>query len=80
MDPFDPLSEIINSGQGFYPAIALERILWLIIGLFFLGAVSKSLTRSIKNQEFYTKNPFFDLFKASKNKDESSQPFLDDDK
>jgi len=24
LDPLDPLTEIINSGQGFSPAIALE--------------------------------------------------------
>ena len=31
MDPLDPLTEIIYSGQGFSPAIALERIIWAMI-------------------------------------------------
>ena len=35
MDPLDPLTEIIYSGQGFSPAIALERIIWAMIGIFF---------------------------------------------
>jgi len=28
LDPLDPLTEIINSGQGFSPAIAIERIIF----------------------------------------------------
>jgi len=44
LDPLDPLTEIINSGQGFSPAIALERIIWAMIGIFFLGAISRSIT------------------------------------
>ena len=46
LDPLDPLTEIINSGQGFSPAIALERIIWAMIGIFFLGAISRSITNS----------------------------------
>ena len=53
MDPLDPLTEIINSGQGFSPAIALERIIWAMIGVFFLGAISRSITNSMRSQNWY---------------------------
>ena len=75
MDPLDPLTEIINSGQGFSPVIALERIIWAMIGIFFLGAISRSITNSIRSQNWYSRNF---LFSFSKNKkitdDTSSQP------
>ena len=55
MDPLDPLSEIINSGQAFSPAIALERFVWFFIGLFFITAISKfnnlPSTTNVINQE-----------------------------
>ena len=80
MDPLDPLTEIINSGQGFLPAIALERIIWAIIGIFFLGAISRSITNSIRSQNWYGKNF---LFSSSKDKkitdDTSSQPSGDEE-
>ena len=50
MDPLDPLTEIINTGQGFSPAIELERIIWAMIGVFFLGAISRSITKSMRSQ------------------------------
>ena len=75
MDPLDPLTEIINSGQGFSPAIALERIIWAIIGVFFFGAISKSITKSMRSQNWDGKKF---LFSYSKNKkiidNKSSQP------
>ena len=75
MDPLDPLTEIINSGQGFSPAIALERIIWAIIGVFFLGAISRSITNSMRSQNWFVRKF---LFSYSKNKkitnDTSSQP------
>ena len=45
MDPLDPLTEIIRSGQAFSPFIFLERFVWLFIGFFFIGA----MTTGIKN-------------------------------
>jgi hypothetical protein len=45
LDPLDPLTEIINSGQGFLPSIALERIIWAMIGVFLLGAILKSIEK-----------------------------------
>ena len=73
LDPLDPLTEIINSGQGFSPAIALERIIWAMIGIFFLGAISRSIINSMRSQNWLGRN-----FLYSKNKkitdETSSQP------
>ena len=75
MDPLDPLTEIINSGQGFSPAIALERIIWAMIGIFFLGAISKSITNSMRGQNWFDRNFLFSFPKDKKIKDDtSSQP------
>ena len=79
MDPLDPLTEIINSGQGFLPAIELERIIWAMIGVFFLGAISKSMTKSMRSQNWFRKS----LFRYSKDKkirdDRFSQLSADDE-
>ena len=80
MDPLDPLTEIINSGQGFSPAIALERIIWAMIGIFFLGAISKSITNSIRSQNWYGRNFLFSISKDKKITDDtSSQPSGDEE-
>ena len=80
MDPLDPLTEIINSGQGFSPAIALERIIWVMIGIFFLGAISRSITNSMRSQNFAVRNFLFSYSKDKKLTDDtSSQPSGDDE-
>ncbi len=80
MDPLDPLTEIINSGQGFSPAIALERIIWAIIGIFFLGAISRSITNSMRSQNWFGRNFLFSYSKEKKFTDDtSSQPSGDDE-
>ena len=80
MDPLDPLTEIINSGQGFSPAIALERIIWAMIGIFFLGAISRSITKSIRSQNWYGRNFLISYSKDKKMTDDtSSQPSGDDE-
>ena len=80
MDPLDPLTEIINSGQGFLPAIALERIIWAMIGVFFLGAISRSITNSLRSQNLFGKKFLFSYPKDKKTSDDtSSQPALDDE-
>ena len=80
MDPLDPLTEIINSGQGFSPAIALERIIWAMIGIFFLGAISRSITNSMRSQNWFSRNFLFSFSKNKKIKDNtSSQPSCDDE-
>ena len=72
MDPLDPLTEIINSGQGFSPAIALERIIWAIIGVFFLGAISTSITNSMRSQKWFVIKSLLSYSKDKKNTDDSS--------
>ena len=72
MDPLDPLTEIIKSGQGFSPSIALERILWLIIGFFFVGAISTSITRGMKQNDWFGNKSFLSNIKAIKRKDNLS--------
>ena len=80
MDPLDPLTEIINSGQGFSPAIALERIIWAMIGIFFLGAISRSLTNNIRSQNWFDINSLFSYSKDKKITDDtSSQPSGDEE-
>ena len=80
MDPLDPLTEIIYSGQGFSPLIALERILWLIIGFFFLGAISTSITRGMKQNDWFGNKSFLSNLKANKRKDKLINKLSDDDK
>ena len=72
MDPLDPLTEIINSGQGFSLAIALERIIWAMIGFYFLGAISKSITNSMRTQNCFGMKSLFSFSKDKKNRDNSS--------
>ena len=49
MDPLDPLTEIIRSGQAFSPFIFVERLVWLFIGFFFIGAMTTGLKNGLKN-------------------------------
>ena len=80
MDPLDPLTEIINSGQGISHAIALERIIWAMIGIFFLGAISRSVTNSMRSQNWFGRNFLFSYSKDKKiTKDTSSKPSGDED-
>ena len=72
MDPLDPLTEIIYSGQGFSPAIALERIIWAIIGVFFLGAISTSITNSMRSQNWFGIKSLLSYSKDKKITDDSS--------
>ena len=80
MDPLDPLTEIINSGQGFSPLIALERILWVMMGFFFLGAISTSITRGMKQNDWFGNNSFLSNLKANKREDKLSNKLTEDDK
>ena len=79
MDPLDPLTEIINSGQGFSPAIALERIIWVIIGFFFLGAISRSITNSMRSQSWFDRKFLFSFSKEKKITDNTSSQSSGDD-
>ena len=77
MDPLDPLTEIIKSGQVLSPAIALERILWVIIGFFFLGAILKSILNSLNLHNSYANKSLFTGIKISKLKDKFSNKSSD---
>ena len=80
MDPLDPLTEIINSGQGFSPAIALEKIIWAMIGVFFLGAISRSITNNMRSENWFGRNFLFSYSKDKKITDDtSSQPSVDEE-
>ena len=80
MDPLDPLTEIINSGQGFSPAITLERIIWAMIGIFFLGAISRSIANGMRSQNWFGRNFLFSYSQEKKITDDtSSQPSGDDE-
>jgi len=80
LDPLDPLTEIINSGQGFLPAIALERIIWAMIGVFFLGAISRSITNSMRRQNWFVRKFLFSYSKEKKITDDTSSEPSGDDK
>ena len=80
MDPLDPLTEIINSGQGFSPSIVLERIIWAMIGVFFLGAISRSIINSMRSEDWFVRKFLFSYSKDKKITDDtSSQPSNDDE-
>jgi len=80
LDPLDPLTEIIYSSQGFSSAIALERIIRAMIGIFFLGAISRSITNSMRSQNWFGINFLFSYLKDKKITDDtSSQPTGDDE-
>ena len=79
MDPLDPLTEIINSGQGFSPAIALERVIWAMIGVFFLGAITRSIINSIRDQNWFGRKSLFSYSRDKKITDDSSSQFSGDD-
>ena len=80
MDPLDPLTEIIKSGQGLSPSIALERTLWVMMGFFFLGAISTSIKRGMKENDWFGNNSFFTSLKAFKKKDKLPNEPSDHDK
>ena len=71
MDPLDPLTEIINSGQAFSPAIAIERIIWAMIGVFFLVAISKSIRITTLNKNSYSNKTNSHFFNFIKNDNEN---------
>ena len=80
MDPLDPLTEIIQSGQAFSPSIALERIIWLMIGFFFLGAISTSFMRGMKQNDWFGNKSFLSGIKATKKEDKLQNKISNEDK
>ena len=79
LDPLDPVTEIIKSGQAFSSAIALERILWLMMGFFFLGAISTSITRGMKQNNWFGNNSFWSNIKTVNRKDKFPKKLSDDE-
>ena len=72
MDPLDPLTEIVKSGNAFSPLIMLERLIWLIIGFFFIGAMTTGLRNGIKDQGWFNnKTSFIGINKKSDEKNNS---------
>ena len=72
MDPLDPLTEIVKSGQALTPFIFLERLIWLLIGLFFIGAMTTGLKNSLKDQGWFNnKTSFIGINKKSNKKSTS---------
>ena len=72
MDPLDPLTEIIRSGQVFSPFIFLERLIWLFIGFFFIGAMTTGLKNGFKDQNWFNnKTSFIGINKKSNKKNTS---------
>ena len=74
----DPITEIINSGQAFMTAIALERILWVMIGFFLLGAISTSTINGKKHQDWFGNISFFSFLKVIKRNDKFPKKLFDD--
>ena len=70
MDPLDPLTEIVKTGQAFSPLIFIERIIWLFIGFFFIGALSTSIAKGIKEQGLFSKPFTFGVNKKENKKNE----------
>ena len=69
MDPLDPLTEIVRSGQAFSPFIFLERLIWLFIGFFFIGAMTSGLRNNLKDQGWFSnKTSFIGINKKSHKK------------
>ena len=74
LDPLDPLTEIVKTGQAISPLIFIERIIWLFIGFFFIGAISTSITKGMRVPDFFNKSFTFGLNKKeNKKNDQISQ-------
>ena len=79
MDPLDPLTEIIKSGQAFSSSVALERVLWLMIGFFFLGAISTSIIRGMKQNDWFGNKSFISSLKTAKGGEDKLPKKLSDE-
>ena len=80
MDPLDPLTEIINSGQAFSTSIALERIVWIIMGFFFLGAISTSIIRGMNLKNLIGNESYLSSIKPFKKEENLTNKLSDEDK
>ena len=80
MNPQDPFNEIIQSGQAFSTSIAVERILWVMMGFFFLGAISTSIIRGMKQKDWFGNKSFLSGLKAAKREDKLPKQLSDEGK
>jgi len=62
LDPLDPLTEIVRSGQAFSPFIFIERLIWLMIGFFFIGAMTTGIKNNMGNDGNLTSRSSFMRF------------------
>ena len=76
MDPLDPLTEIVRSGQAFSPFIFLERLVWLFIGFFFIGAMTTGLKHNLKVQGWF--NNKISFIGINKKSDQKNTPLNKD--
>ena len=80
MDPLDPLTEIIQSGQAISSSIAVERMLWVMMGFFFLGAISTSITKGMKDNDWFGNKSFLSGIKFAKREDKLPKKLSDEGK
>ena len=76
MDPLDPLTEIVRSGQALSPFIFLERLIWLFIGFFFIGAMTTGLKNGLKFQGWF--NNKISFIGINKKSDKKNPPLSKD--
>tara|TARA_B100000212_G_scaffold333903_1_gene303952 strand:+ start:603 stop:836 length:234 start_codon:yes stop_codon:yes gene_type:complete len=70
LDPLDPLTEIVKTGQAISPLIFIERMIWLFIGFFFIGAISTSITKGMRVPDFFNKSFTFGINKKDDKKND----------
>ncbi len=73
LDPLDPLTEVVRSGQAFSSFIIIERLIWLLIGAFFIGAMSTGLKNGMKEQDWFGNKSFLMGLKNDKKEEESKK-------
>ena len=76
MDPLDPLTEIVRSGQAFSSFIFIERLIWLFIGFFFIGAMTTGLKNGLKFQGWF--NNKISFIGINKKSDKKNPPLSKD--
>ena len=80
MDPLDPLTEIIKSGQALSSSIALERFLWVMIGFFFIGAISTSITKAMRHNNWFGNKVFLSSLKLFKGREKLPKDLSEEEK
>ena len=78
MDPLDPLTEIVQTSQAFSSSIALERVLWVIMGFFLLGAFSTSILKGMKQNDWFGNKSFLSGISTAKREDKLQKKLSDE--